>query len=271
MPELPEVETSRRGIAPHIEGRKVKRVIVRETRLRWPVPSDLAELLEGEKLLSVARRGKYLLLQFPQGHVLMHLGMSGNVRVVSQQQAVVKHDHVDIVFAGDKVLRLNDPRRFGALLWTSGEVAEHELIRHLGPEPLSEDFTLERLYQRSRKRKQAVKTLIMDSRVVVGVGNIYANEALFKAGIRPSKAAGLVSKAAYKCLFDEIREVLKRAIEQGGTTLKDFVGGDGKPGYFKQELLVYGRGGKPCTVCKKPLKEIRLGQRSTVYCTSCQS
>jgi len=270
MPELPEVETSRRGIAPHIEGRKVKHVIVRDTRLRWPIPSDLALRLEGEKLLGVTRRGKYLLLQFPLGYVLMHLGMSGNVRIVGSKEAAVKHDHVDIVFSGDKILRLNDPRRFGAVLWTSEAVSEHELIRHLGPEPLSEDFTLVGLYKRSRKRKQAVKTLIMDSRVVVGVGNIYANEALFKAGIRPSKAAGLVSKAAYERLYNEIREVLRRAIEQGGTTLKDFVGGDGKPGYFKQELLVYGRGGKPCTVCKKPLKEIRLGQRSTVYCTSCQ-
>jgi formamidopyrimidine-DNA glycosylase len=271
MPELPEVETSRRGIAPHIEGRKVERVIVRDTRLRWPVPSDLARSLESETLLAVARRGKYLLLRFPRGHVLMHLGMSGNVRIVSSQEAPMKHDHVDIIFAGDKILRLNDPRRFGAVLWTSDEVEEHELIRHLGPEPLSDAFTLDGLYRRSRKRKQAVKTLIMDSRVVVGVGNIYANEALFKAGIRPSKAAGLVSKAAYQCLFEEIRGVLSRAIEQGGTTLKDFVGGDGKPGYFQQELLVYGRGTKPCTVCKKPLKEIRLGQRSTVYCTSCQS
>lgn len=271
MPELPEVETSRRGIAPHIERRTVKRVIVRDTRLRWPVPNDLAQRLEGEKLLSVGRRGKYLLLQFKRGHLLMHLGMSGNVRIVSSKEGVVKHDHVDIVFTGDKILRLNDPRRFGAVLWASGEVSEHELICHLGPEPLSEDFTLEGLYKRSRKRKQAVKAFIMDSRVVVGVGNIYANEALFKAGIRPSKAAGLISKTAYERLFDEVREVLSRAIEQGGTTLKDFVGGDGKPGYFKQELLVYGRGGKPCTVCKKPLKEIRLGQRSTVYCTSCQS
>jgi len=271
MPELPEVETSRRGIAPHIEGREVERVTVRDGRLRWPVPSNLAQLLEGETLLTVARRGKYLLLQFPQGHVLVHLGMSGNVRIVSSQEVAVKHDHVDILFAGDKILRLNDPRRFGAVLWAPGEVAEHELIRHLGPEPLSEDFTLERLYQRSRKRKQAVKAFLMDSRVVVGVGNIYANEALFKAGIRPSKAAGLVSKVSYERLFDEVREVLMRAIEQGGTTLKDFVGGDGKPGYFKQELLVYGRAGKPCAVCRKPLKEIRLGQRSTVYCTSCQS
>lgn len=271
MPELPEVETSRRGIAPHIEGREVKRVIVRDRRLRWPVPSDLANCLEGERLVAVGRRGKYLLLQFPKGHVLMHLGMSGNVRIVGSSEVVMKHDHVDIVFSGDKILRLNDPRRFGAVLWTSAEVAEHDLISHLGPEPLSEDFTFDLLYRRSRKRKQAVKTLIMDSRVVVGVGNIYANEALFKAGIRPSKAAGIISRAAYQRLFDEIRDVLARAIEQGGTTLKDFVGGDGKPGYFKQELLVYGRGGKPCTVCKKPLKEVRLGQRSTVYCTSCQS
>lgn len=270
MPELPEVETSRRGIAPHIEGRKVERVTVRDARLRWPVPSNLPALIEGQELLEVARRGKYLLLRFASGSVLMHLGMSGNVRIVSSKVKLLKHDHVDIAFAGGKILRLNDPRRFGAVLWTSEPVEVHPLISHLGPEPLSEDFTAELLYQRSRKRTQAVKTFIMDSRIVVGVGNIYANEALFKAGIRPTKPAGKVSRAAYAVLFDEIRQVLSKAIKQGGTTLRDFVGGDGKPGYFKQELTVYGRGGEPCVVCEKPLKEVRLGQRSTVYCTDCQ-
>ncbi|WP_439135418.1 bifunctional DNA-formamidopyrimidine glycosylase/DNA-(apurinic or apyrimidinic site) lyase [Pseudomaricurvus sp.] len=270
MPELPEVETTCRGIAPHIVNRAVKAVVVRQPQLRWPVPVDLAEQVVGRKLLGVSRRGKYLLLRFPTGHLLVHLGMSGNLRIVERREDPGYHDHVDIDFGEKCVLRLNDPRRFGAVLWTSEPLLEHQLLGHLGPEPLEELFDTDYLYQRSRKRKQAIKAFIMDSKVVVGVGNIYANEALFAAGIRPTRAAGTVSRAAMERLVSEIKLVLARAIEQGGTTLKDFVGGDGKPGYFQQQLLVYGRQGQPCQQCKKPLKEIRLGQRSTVYCTSCQ-
>ncbi|MGH1372025.1 MAG: bifunctional DNA-formamidopyrimidine glycosylase/DNA-(apurinic or apyrimidinic site) lyase [Cellvibrionaceae bacterium] len=270
MPELPEVETTRRGIEPHIVNRRVKAVTVRQPKLRWPVPNTLARTLEGEKLIDVSRRGKYLLLRFASGHLLIHLGMSGNLRIVSRREDPGFHDHVDIEFTADKVLRLNDPRRFGAVLWTSNAVEQHELIAHLGPEPLSDAFTAEYLYRRSRKRKQAIKAFIMDSKVVVGVGNIYANEALFAAGIRPTKAVGLVSRQKMELLVAEIKTVLAKAIKQGGTTLKDFVGGDGKPGYFQQQLQVYGRQGQPCRACEKPLKEVRLGQRSTVYCTNCQ-
>ncbi len=270
MPELPEVETTCRGIEPHILNRRVKAVTVRQPKLRWPVPDSLASVLVGEKLIEVSRRGKYLLLRFTAGHLLIHLGMSGNLRIVSTREDPGFHDHVDIEFTADKVLRLNDPRRFGAVLWTADAVETHQLIAHLGPEPLSEDFTAEYLYRHSRKRKQAIKAFIMDSKVVVGVGNIYANEALFSAGIRPTKAAGLVSRQKMALLVLEIQAVLKDAIAQGGTTLKDFVGGDGKPGYFQQQLQVYGRQGQPCRRCKKALKEVRLGQRSTVYCTSCQ-
>ncbi|GAB3111137.1 bifunctional DNA-formamidopyrimidine glycosylase/DNA-(apurinic or apyrimidinic site) lyase [Aestuariicella hydrocarbonica] len=270
MPELPEVETTCRGIAPHVVNKIVQAVVVRQPQLRWPVPANLAEQVVGQKLLGVTRRGKYLVLRFATGHMLVHLGMSGNLRVVARREDPGYHDHVDIDFGAQCVLRLNDPRRFGAVLWTSAPLLEHELLAHLGPEPLEALFDADYLYQRSRKRKLAIKAFIMDSKVVVGVGNIYANEALHAAGIRPTRAAGTVSRAAMERLVSEIKQVLARAIEQGGTTLKDFVGGDGKPGYFQQQLLVYGRQGQPCRGCKKPLKEVRLGQRSTVYCTSCQ-
>lgn len=270
MPELPEVETTCRGISPHVINRTVTGVIVRQPQLRWPVPADLAEQLVGRKLLGTSRRGKYLLLQFPHGHLLIHLGMSGNLRIVQRREDPGFHDHVDIEFGAQQVLRLNDPRRFGAVLWTAQPLAEHPLLAHLGPEPLEPAFDADYLYQRSRQRKQAIKTFIMDSKVVVGVGNIYANEALFAAGIRPSRPAGSVSRERMASLVSEIKQVLARAIEQGGTTLRDFVGGDGKPGYFQQQLQVYGRTGEPCRRCQSPLKELRLAQRSTVYCTACQ-
>lgn len=270
MPELPEVETTRRGIEPHIIEQRLERVTVRNGSLRWPVPKDLQSLLQGQEILEVGRRGKYLLLRFKAGTLLMHLGMSGSLRVVKATEAVGKHDHVDLTFVNGATLRLNDPRRFGAVLWAGNDPQDHELLSHLGPEPLSDEFDGEYMFQRSRKRSQAIKQFLMDSRVVVGVGNIYANEALFKAGIRPTKAAGKVTRKAYLRLADEVKLVLEKAIAQGGTTLKDFVGGDGKPGYFKQELLVYGRGGEPCAQCDAVLKEIRLGQRSTVYCPQCQ-
>lgn len=275
MPELPEVETTRRGIAPHIEGRQLEQIHIRDSRLRWPVPTDLNELLGGQQLLDISRRGKYLLLRFPSGHLLCHLGMSGSLRIIDgrtiEAEQIGKHDHIDLVFSGGTILRYTDPRRFGSLLWTDGPVAEHELLVHLGPEPLTDDFDAEYLYQRSRKRTQALKTFVMDSHIVVGVGNIYANEALFRSCLRPTRAAGTLTRSKCERLVTEIKVVLAHAIAQGGTTLRDFVGGDGKPGYFKQELLAYGRGGQPCTVCGKPMKEIKLAQRATVYCTQCQS
>lgn len=271
MPELPEVETTRRGVAPHVSGRRLRAVVVRQPSLRWPVPADLGETLEGQKLRGVDRRGKYLLFDFPTGVLIVHLGMSGSLRVVSRREDPGYHDHVDLDFGPDRVLRFNDPRRFGAILWTGQPWQEHALISHLGPEPLGDGFSGDYLYQRSRRRKQAVKTFIMDSKVVVGVGNIYANEALFKAGIRPTRAAGAISRARYERLVTEIRATLANAIEQGGTTLRDFVGGDGKPGYFQQQLLVYGRAGQPCRLCQRPLSELRLGQRTTVFCRACQT
>lgn len=270
MPELPEVETTRRGIAPHVIGQRIDRMLVRQPRLRWPVPADLAVRLQGQVIESVQRRAKYLLLQVAEGWVIIHLGMSGSLRLVTRGQAAGKHDHVDFELANGQALRLTDPRRFGAVLWCDGEPQQHVLLSKLGPEPLTEAFDGERLYARSRGRRQAVKPFIMDNQQVVGVGNIYANEALFEAGIDPQRPAGGISRARYQRLADEIKRVLARAIEQGGTTLKDFVGGDGKPGYFQQQLQVYGRGGEPCRHCGGLLKEVKLGQRSTVFCKTCQ-
>jgi|SRR5690554_416446 len=274
MPELPEVETTRRGILPHTQGRKVTALSVRNGRLRWPVPEDLAARLQGQTLLDVTRRGKYLLLEFAQGAsvqgtLLIHLGMSGSLRIVPTGTEPGLHDHVDISF-GKQTLRYHDPRRFGCLLWQSDAAEEHPLLAHLGPEPLSEEFNDDYLFRRSRGRRQAVKPFIMDSKLVVGVGNIYANEALFLSGIKPIRKAGSLTRAQCQQLVAHIRLVLQQAIEQGGTTLRDFVGGDGKPGYFQQQLQVYGRAGEACPSCLKPLKEVRLGQRSTVYCTRCQ-
>lgn len=270
MPELPEVETTRRGISPHIVGKKIKTVTVRNGQLRWPIESSLPKILSGSKLKDIERRGKYLVLKFEQGHVLWHLGMSGSLRICKKSETPKLHDHIDVAFSNGNILRYHDPRRFGAVVWTQEPVAEHKLIAHLGPEPLSPDFTAEYCFEKSRKRKQAIKTWVMDSKIVVGVGNIYANESLFNAGIHPLKPAGKVSRVQYTRLCHEIKTVLEKAINQGGTTLRDFVGGDGKPGYFAQQLNVYGRGGEPCTQCGKALIEKNVGQRSTVYCTNCQ-
>ena len=271
MPELPEVETTRRGIEPHIQGQTVAEVIVRNPRLRWPVPDDLPLRLSGSTIRSVRRRAKYLLLETADGTLIVHLGMSGSLRILGQPTAPEKHDHVDIVFSNGVCLRYTDPRRFGAILWTDSSAREHELLNKLGPEPLGDDFTARRLYQLSRGRNQAVKTFIMDAHVVVGVGNIYASEALFRAGIRPDRPCGKISMARYERLASAIRETLVNAIDQGGTTLRDFVGGDGKPGYFKQELAVYGRTGEPCHQCARPVSEQRLGNRSTFFCRTCQT
>ncbi|GLS27139.1 bifunctional DNA-formamidopyrimidine glycosylase/DNA-(apurinic or apyrimidinic site) lyase [Marinibactrum halimedae] len=270
MPELPEVETTRRGIAPHVVGEHIVDVIVRNPSLRWPIPAELPDRLKGQVVRSLARRGKYLLMGFDVGTALWHLGMSGSMRIIRNNEAPAKHDHIDVQFKNGSLLRFNDPRRFGALLWTEDDPFTHELIAHLGPEPLTDCFDVDYLFSMCRKRTQAIKTFLMDSKVVVGVGNIYANEALFAAGIKPTKAAGRVTYAQCERLIPQIKKILQRSIDQGGTTLRDFVGGDGKPGYFKQQLLVYGRAGEPCKTCDKPLKEVRLGQRSTVYCTRCQ-
>lgn len=270
MPELPEVETTRQGILPHIQNQKVKAVVIRQPKLRWPVSPELGEELVGQRIISVQRRGKYLLLVTHAGTLLIHLGMSGSLKIVAHKQAPGKHDHVDIVMQGSWLLRYTDPRRFGCMLWQRGDVYAHELLRSLGPEPLGKDFNGTVLFQKSRLRKIPVKSFIMDSHIVVGVGNIYANEALFLAGINPKTAAGRIARKRYQKLAHCIRVILRQAIKLGGTTLKDFTGSDGEPGYFKQELRVYGRGGLPCTTCYQVLKEIRLGQRSTVYCSNCQ-
>ncbi len=271
MPELPEVETTRRGIEPHILKQQVSEVIVRQGNLRWPVSAELRTQLPGQRITRVGRRGKYLLLETPAGVILVHLGMSGSLRISSKKSELKKHDHVDIIFKNGDILRYHDPRRFGCILWAGQQPFKHVLLAHLGPEPLDVDFSAEYLYRHSRARQSPVKNFIMDSQLVVGVGNIYANEALFAARISPRRRAGSLSRAACERLAGAIKDILQEAINQGGTTLRDFVGGDGKPGYFKQSLSVYGRGGQPCSVCAKPLKEIRLGQRSTVYCTQCQS
>jgi len=269
MPELPEVETTRRGVEPHCLGRAVKRVIVRERRLRWPVPDQLALALTGQTIKAVERRAKYLLFRTEAGTLLVHLGMSGSLRIVAPDVPPGRHDHIDILLEGGVCLRYHDPRRFGCLLWSAPGVI-HPLLFGLGPEPLSAEFDGQLLYQLSRGRKGAIKNFIMDGKVVVGVGNIYANEALFLSGIRPDRAAGRISLARYQRLADIIKQVLTSSIEQGGTTLRDFVGGDGRPGYFAQQLLVYGRAGQPCRSCYTPLRDLRLGQRSSVYCVTCQ-
>lgn len=270
MPELPEVETTRRGIAPHLIGQRVQRVVVRNARLRWPIPEDLDVRLSGQHIVSVERRAKYLLIGAEVGTLISHLGMSGSLRMVAAGTPVVKHDHVDIELESGLVLRYTDPRRFGAMLWSAEPPLQHKLLQKLGPEPLLDDFSVDHLYECSRGRSMPIKPFIMDNAVVVGVGNIYASEALFAAGIDPRREAGSVSKARYAKLTTEIKRILAAAIEQGGTTLRDFVGGDGKPGYFQQKLFVYGRTGQPCLSCGGELRDVKLGQRASVYCAKCQ-
>lgn len=269
MPELPEVETTKRGITPHIIKRAVSAVRIRQRQLRWPVPDTLAAELTNATIESITRRGKYLLFNSTPGTVIVHLGMSGSLRLVPAQTNPEKHDHVDFVF-GEICLRLRDPRRFGAVLWTRDDPLEHPLLSSLGPEPLGPEFSGQWLFDISRRRSIAVKTLIMDSRAVVGVGNIYANEALFLAGISPRRAAGRVSASRYEILADSIRTVLEQAIQQGGTTLRDFVNESGKPGYFQQTLNVYGRDGAKCPRCGTQIRALRIGQRSSFLCPSCQ-
>tara|TARA_R110001592_G_scaffold250355_5_gene512992 strand:+ start:2074 stop:2910 length:837 start_codon:yes stop_codon:yes gene_type:complete len=271
VPELPEVETVKRGIEPHLVARRFVKVIVRDHRLRWPVDPNLADHLLGHEILSVERRAKYVLVRLATGYLVVHLGMSGRLYFVSAETPVAKHDHLDWQLNDGQVLRYTDPRRFGAVIWIAGDdVSAHKLFALLGPEPLQEEFDAKYLFKRSRKRKVPIKSFLMNAHVVVGVGNIYANEALFLAGISPLREAGSISLARYIRLVSAVKQVLEKAIAQGGTTLKDFVGGDGKPGYFKQELQVYGRGGEACANCAKVLQEIKLAQRTTVFCTTCQ-
>jgi len=270
MPELPEVETTRRGIEPWLAGSRVQGVRVRQRRLRWPVPRRLDRELPGRRIAGLDRRAKYILMKAGSGTVIMHLGMSGSLRIMADGQPAGAHDHVDFTFDSGRVLRFTDPRRFGSILWTTRSPATHPLLKHLGPEPLDIAFSGEYLYQRSRDRRLAVKNFIMDSRIVVGVGNIYASESLFRAGIHPSRAAGRISLARYEQLVAAIQEVLAAAIRAGGTTLRDFTGGDGKPGYFVHELAVYDRADKPCLACASPLRRKVIGQRSTYYCQHCQ-
>jgi len=270
MPELPEVETTLRGIQPHIQRQLIKQVIVRHYGLRWPIPRHIIQKLQGHKIQQLERRAKYLLLKLAHGTVIIHLGMSGSLRILKQAVSPKKHDHFDIIFADKTILRFTDPRRFGALLWTEKNPHLHPLLNHLGPEPLEKIFSAKYLWQQAQMRKMPIKSYIMDSKVVVGVGNIYANEALFAAGIHPTLPANQLSLAAAQQLVKAIKSILRQAIKRGGTTLKDFLGSDGKPGYFVNQLQVYGRGGLPCLQCAIPLELVRIGQRSTVFCRQCQ-
>lgn len=269
MPELPEVETTLRGIAPHIINKPISSVIVRQPSLRWPVPTvKLKDKLINKTFSEIQRRGKYLLIKSCEEYLIVHLGMSGSLRI-TQEKDLKKHDHIDIVFKDKSVLRYCDPRRFGCFLWTDN-IDNHFLLENLGPEPLSNSFNGKYLFTLSRKRKTPIKNFIMNSKFVVGVGNIYATEALFKSKIRPTKQAGKVSLERYEILSKEIVTILRKSIDQGGTTLRDFVGSDNKPGYFKQQLEVYGRQGKACKICSSTLKNVTIGQRSSVYCPECQ-
>ena len=270
MPELPEVETTRRGIAPHITGVEVVRVTVRNPRLRRPVPRDLARNLAGRRVASIDRRGKYLLLDMDAGTVIVHLGMSGSLRIVSPALPPGKHDHVDIEFANGVSLRLCDPRRFGLVLWTRAAPLAHPLLRGLGPEPLDDVFDGDYLFECARGRRVAIKQLLMNARIVVGVGNIYVNEALFLAGVHPQRAAGRIARERCGRIAEAVRTVLHAAIAQGGTTLRDFYYGDNRPGYFGQSLRVYGRADEPCPRCGTAIRQITQGQRSTYYCPRCQ-
>ncbi len=271
MPELPEVETTRRGIAPHLTGRRITAVIVRQRQLRWPVPADLERQLGGQIIESVERRGKYLLLRTPAGTVILHLGMSGSLRILSKNQPAQRHDHVDFVFDDDSRLRLHDPRRFGAVLWTESKPESHKLLSKLGPEPLSSEFNGDYLHQIAEGRKVAIKQFIMDGKVVVGVGNIYACESLYLAGIHPARPARRISLSRYHHLAAAIKQTLLQAIACGGTTLRDFHDSSGQPGYFQQQLNVYGHGGAACPQCGAPIRQIRQAQRTTFYCGRCQT
>jgi formamidopyrimidine-DNA glycosylase len=270
VPELPEVETTRRGIAPEIVGRVLVSVTVRQRKLRWPIPRELERDWPGQVIQALDRRAKYLLFKSPGGTALLHLGMSGSLRVLTRSQAPQSHDHVDLKFGGGRIVRFTDPRRFGSLLWTRDDPQDHPLLAGLGPEPLGDEFCGQMMYRRSRGRRVAVKALVMNAHIVVGVGNIYASEALFRAGIHPRRPAGRISCRRYERLAQCIKEVLAEAIEQGGTTLRDFVDSEGQAGYFAQYLAVYDRQGRPCPNCRTPIRRETIAQRSTYFCPGCQ-
>lgn len=270
MPELPEVETTRLGVLPHVKGQRIAELILRRRDLRQPITRGISAI-EGKTITGVKRRSKYLLFELKDaGHLLIHLGMSGSLRVADPVEEWRKHDHVGITLANGRQLRFHDPRRFGLVLWIKGDPMKHALLKHLGPEPLSDDFSADYLKQACAKRSAAIKLVIMDAKVVVGVGNIYASESLFRAGISPRIAARGLSKPKLARLVEVIREVLSESIEQGGTTLRDFVNSQGNPGYFKQRLFVYGRKGEPCRVCGTPIRHAVMGQRATYWCPVCQ-
>lgn len=273
MPELPEVETTRSGIEPYTLNQEIKEFIIHNEKLRWPVDQKLIGLLPGVRINSVDRRGKYILITTDLGVLMIHLGMSGNLKVLKQTTPLLKHDHVELLLGNGYVLRLNDPRRFGSVLWhdlKEGDIQTHKLLSKLAPEPLTEEFNSEYLYSKICNRKSAIKTVVMNSQIIVGAGNIYANEALFSSKINPQTLANKITKAQCDLLVSNIKQVLTRSIEQGGTTLKDFLKPDGKPGYFEQQLNVYGRDGQECICCGENIEKIIIGQRSTFFCPSCQ-
>jgi len=270
MPELPEVETTCRGISPYVIGEKITSVRIHQRQMRWPIPKDI-DSLRGATFTDVTRRGKYIQLHVNSGEVIVHLGMSGSLRIAGSKDPLRKHDHVEWEMSNGHTVRLHDPRRFGCVLWHSNGTPPHPLLAKLGPEPLGNEFTAEYLFEETRKRKTAIKIFIMNSHIVVGVGNIYASESLFMAGIRPGRAAGRITKQESEQLVQAIKQVLEKSIKQGGTTLRDFVNSNGEPGYFKQQLLAYDRAGEPCRTCENPIKQKTMGQRSTYYCPNCQS
>lgn len=270
MPELPEIETIRRGLLPHLRHKKIISIIIRNYKLRWPIDAKIIDDLLNQTINNITRRGKYLLFHLDTGILMIHLGMSGRLRLLPSNFPIEKHDHVDFILENNLCLRFNDPRRFGSIFYFENGHEQHPLLNKLGIEPLEQEFNGNYLFEKSRHKKVAVKLFIMNSHIVTGVGNIYANEALFAAKINPKKSAGKITLAQYNILAKKIKKVLQTAISAGGTTLKDFVSSEGKPGYFSQQLKVYDRGGKECLNCGTQLKEIRLGQRQTVYCTKCQ-
>lgn len=274
MPELPEVETTRRGLLPRLSGRRIDTVTVRDRRLRWPVPDDLERKLKGMTIEDISRRGKYLLLRVAgakrSDHLMIHLGMTGTLQVTDPDLPAGKHDHIDARLSDGQLIRYHDPRRFGAWLWAGDDWPRHPLLAHLGPEPFDDSFNSEYLQGRLKGRQQNIKALIMDAGIVTGVGNIYANEALFRARIHPATAGGRISKKRLEELVRHIREVLDEAIAAGGSSIRDYVQSDGASGWFQLNYAVYGRDGEPCPACARPVKVSRAGQRATFFCSHCQ-
>ena len=270
MPELPEVETALRGIKPHLKNQRIKSAVVRHRKLRFPVTPGLEKEICGATIKDLTRRGKYLLISADKGTLIIHLGMSGNVRILESNTPTVKHNHFDLLLDNGDMLRFCDTRKFGVILWTTENPMTHKLLASLGLEPLDKSFNGRYLYEKTRRRSAAIKNVIMDSKIVVGIGNIYASESLYVAGIRPTTCANQISEKRLDRLVDSIRKILKKAIKQGGTTLNDFVQADGNPGYFKQSLKVYGRSGEPCFHCKHSIIRLAIGKRSSYYCPNCQ-